>query len=45
MDIVYLNFSNAFGTAFVKILSEKLLKQGEDNQTVRLTEKWLKSWT
>lgn len=41
MDIVYLDFSNAFGTVSVKILPEKLLKHGEDNQTIRLTEKWL----
>lgn len=44
MDIVYLDFNNAFSTVSVKILPEKLLKHGEDNQTVRLTEKWLKSW-
>lgn len=39
MDIVYLDFNNAFSTVSVKILPEKLLKHGEDNQTVRLTEK------
>ncbi|KAK4831780.1 hypothetical protein QYF61_019093 [Mycteria americana] len=41
LDIVYLDFRKAFDTAFHKILIEKLLKRGLDEQTVRWTENWL----
>ncbi|GAB0177311.1 mitochondrial enolase superfamily member 1 [Grus japonensis] len=41
VDIVYLDFRKAFDTAFHKILIEKLLKYGLDEQTVRWIENWL----
>ena len=39
--IVYLDFSQAFDNVFHKILREKLLMYGLDEQTVRWIEKWL----
>ena len=38
---VYLDFSKAFVTVRHKILLEKLLKYGLDEQAVRLIENWL----
>jgi len=37
VDIVYLNFRKASGTVFHKILQEKLLMYGLDEQTLRCT--------
>ncbi|KAK4807194.1 hypothetical protein QYF61_024314 [Mycteria americana] len=42
MDIVYLDFSKAFFSC--KVLIEKLLMYGLDEQTVRWTENWLNGW-
>lgn len=39
MDTVYLDFTKAFNTAFYKIIVEKLMKCGLDEETVRWTEK------
>ncbi|KAK4831130.1 hypothetical protein QYF61_015433 [Mycteria americana] len=44
VDIVYLNFRKAFDTVSHKILIEKLLMHGLDDQTVRLIENWLSGW-
>ena len=41
MDIVYFNFSKAFNTVSLTIVTDKLLKYGLDEQTVRWTEKQL----
>lgn len=43
MDIVCLDFSEAFDTASWEILAEKLLMCGLDKQTVRWIERWLNS--
>lgn len=39
MDTVYLDFTKTFNTAFHKIIVEKLMKYGLDEETVRWTEK------
>ncbi|PKU39537.1 rna-directed dna polymerase from mobile element jockey-like [Limosa lapponica baueri] len=41
VDIVYLDFSKAFGTVFHNILKGKLRKWGLDVWTVRWMENWL----
>ena len=41
VDIVYLAFSKAFDTVSQKILIEKLMMYGLDEQTVRWIENWL----
>ncbi|PKU45823.1 rna-directed dna polymerase from mobile element jockey- hypothetical protein [Limosa lapponica baueri] len=41
VDIVYLDNSKAFGTVSHRMLIEKLMKYGLDEQTVRWTENWL----
>jgi len=41
VDVVYLDFSEAFDTVSHKILTEKLMKCGPDEQTVRWVENWL----
>ncbi|KAK4807033.1 hypothetical protein QYF61_000362 [Mycteria americana] len=43
-DIVYLAFGKAFDTVSRKILIEKLMKYGLDEQTVGWVENWLNSW-
>ena len=45
VDIVYLDFSKAFNTASQKILREKRIMYGLDEQTVRWVENWLSSQT
>lgn len=45
VNIVFLDFSKAFVTVRHKILLEKLLKYGLDEQAARLIENWLKGWT
>lgn len=35
VDTVYLDFTKAFNTAFYKIIVEKLMKYGLDEETVR----------
>ena len=42
MDVVCLDFNEAFDTVSHKILKEKLVKYGLDEWTVRWTENWLK---
>ncbi|PKU42800.1 rna-directed dna polymerase from mobile element jockey- hypothetical protein [Limosa lapponica baueri] len=42
-DIVCLDYNKAFDTVLHKILKEKLMKYGMDEQTERWTEKWLNS--
>ena len=42
-DIVYLNFSKAFGAVSHNILIDKLTKYGLEKSTVRWTENWLNS--
>jgi len=37
VDIVYVDFSEAFGTVSHKILTEKLVKHGLEEQAVRVT--------
>ncbi|KAM9591200.1 putative nicotine oxidoreductase isoform 2-T3 [Morphnus guianensis] len=44
VDIVYLDFRKAFDPVSHKILIEKLLMYGLDEQTVRWTENWLNGW-
>ena len=44
VNIVYLNFSKAFNTISHKVLIEKLLKYGLDEDTVRWIENWLNGW-
>ncbi|PKU48456.1 rna-directed dna polymerase from mobile element jockey- hypothetical protein [Limosa lapponica baueri] len=44
MDIVYINFSKVFYTVCHKILIEKLMKCGLDEQRVRWTECWQNYW-
>lgn len=39
VDIVHLDFTKAFDTLFRKILTERLLKCGLDEQAVRCMEK------
>ncbi|PKU44044.1 rna-directed dna polymerase from mobile element jockey- hypothetical protein [Limosa lapponica baueri] len=41
VDIVYLDFSDAFSTVCHKILRDKLLKYGLDEQPGRWVENWL----
>lgn len=41
MDIVYFNFSEDFNSFSLKTTTEKLLKNGLDEQTVRWTEQKL----
>ncbi|KAK4831794.1 LOW QUALITY PROTEIN: hypothetical protein QYF61_019224 [Mycteria americana] len=43
VDIVFLDFSKAFDTVSHKILKEKLMKYGMDEQTERWIESWLNS--
>jgi len=45
VDIVCLDFRKAFYTVFHKILIDKLLICGLDEQTMRRIENWLKGWT
>ena len=45
MDIVYPEFSKAFNPVSHKILMEKLMKYGLDEQTMRWNENWLNGWT
>ena len=45
VDIVYLDFSKAFDTVSHKILIEKLMKYGLDEQTGSWIENWLNGWT
>ncbi|GAB0179152.1 mitochondrial enolase superfamily member 1 [Grus japonensis] len=44
LDIVYLDFSKAFDTVSHKILIEKVLLYGMNEQTVRWIENWLNGW-
>ncbi|KAK4810736.1 hypothetical protein QYF61_007710 [Mycteria americana] len=44
VDIVYLDFRKAFDPVSHKILIEKLLMFGLDEQTVRWIENWLNGW-
>ncbi|KAK4811069.1 hypothetical protein QYF61_016355, partial [Mycteria americana] len=44
MDIVYIDFRKAFDTVSHKILIDKLMKYGLDEQTVRWFENWLNGW-
>ncbi|GAB0206675.1 mitochondrial enolase superfamily member 1 [Grus japonensis] len=44
VDIVLLDFRKAFDPVSHKILIEKLLMYGLDEQTVRWTENWLNGW-
>ncbi|KAK4824064.1 hypothetical protein QYF61_009915 [Mycteria americana] len=41
VDVVYLDISKAFGTVSHRILIEKLMKYGLDEQTMRWIENWL----
>ncbi|KAK4817454.1 hypothetical protein QYF61_015609 [Mycteria americana] len=41
VDVVYLDFSEAFDSVSLKILTDKLMKCGLDEQTVRWVENWL----
>jgi len=43
VDIVYLDFGKAFDTVSHKILIDKLVNYGLDEQTMRWTENWLNS--
>ena len=40
----YLDFSKTFDTFSHKILTDKLMKYGLDEQTVRWIGKWLNGW-
>ncbi|KAK4831882.1 hypothetical protein QYF61_020029 [Mycteria americana] len=42
--IIYLNFSKVFDTDSCKILTEKLMKYGQDEQAVGWIENWPKAW-
>jgi len=44
VDVVYLDFSKAFDTVSHKILIERLLMYGLDEQTARWIENWLNVW-
>ncbi|PKU31592.1 rna-directed dna polymerase from mobile element jockey- hypothetical protein [Limosa lapponica baueri] len=44
VDIVYLDLSKVFDTVSHKILIQKLMKYGLDEQTVRWIENWLNGW-
>jgi len=45
VDIVLMDFSMAFDIVSRNTLTDKLLIEGLDEQTVRWTENWLNSWT
>lgn len=45
MDIVFLDFSKKLDTVPHKILIDKLLMYGLDEQTARWIENWLNRWT
>lgn len=44
MGFVFLDFSKAFDTVSPKILTEKLLKYGLDEQAVRWIKNWVNGW-
>ena len=43
MDVAYLDFRKAFDTMSHRLLIEKLMKYGLDEETVRWIENWLKA--
>jgi len=45
MEIVFLDFSEAFSTVSYKVLIEELRKYGLDECTMMWVENWMNSWT